>query len=112
MHPASSSGPAPTSQDAPSAPRKNSEGHRRTLHGALRTYLVLNAASLGVGVVMSCSTQIAEVRVNARLTLGIVWGLLQLALLMTSTWWYERQATRLSDPLDAFPQTGTSRDGW
>ncbi|MFH8841696.1 hypothetical protein [Streptomyces sp. NPDC017868] len=59
---------------------------------------------------MSCSTQIAEVRVTARLTLGIVWGFLELALLMTSTWWYERQATRLPDPLDPFPHTGTSQD--
>ncbi|MFC9399238.1 hypothetical protein ACFTWS_39960 [Streptomyces sp. NPDC057027] len=112
MHPALSSGPPPTSQTPPNTPRKDGGGHRRTLHDALRTYLVLNGTSLVIGVVMSCSTRIAEVRVNARLTLGIMWGLLQLTLFMTTTWWYERQATRLPGPLDAFPQAGTSQDGW
>ncbi|MFD5124113.1 hypothetical protein [Streptomyces sp. NPDC058385] len=42
----------------------------------------------------------AEVTIYGRLTLGIVWGLVQLTLFIASTWRHENESTRLCDPLE------------
>ncbi|MEU9859493.1 hypothetical protein AB0D99_01370 [Streptomyces sp. NPDC047971] len=63
-----------------------------------RTFLTLNAVPLGIGVVLSCSTALTAVQVYGRLTLGVVWGLVQLAVFLGSVWWYEDRSTRLAEP--------------
>ncbi|GAA3086867.1 hypothetical protein GCM10017562_66350 [Streptomyces roseofulvus] len=62
-----------------------------------RTFLVVNAVPLSIGVVLSCTPAIAGVTVYGRLTLGVVWVALQLALFLLSTWWYEDRSTRLCE---------------
>ncbi|WP_406864221.1 hypothetical protein ABZO31_28795 [Streptomyces sp. HUAS MG47] len=58
-----------------------------------RTFLALNAVLLGVGVVLSCSTTLTGITVYGRLTLGVVWGVLQLGVFLGSVWWYEDRST-------------------
>ncbi|MEU9294378.1 hypothetical protein [Streptomyces sp. NPDC048266] len=53
---------------------------------------------LGIGVVLSCSTALTAVQVYGRLTLGVVWGVLQLVVFLGSVWWYEDRSTRLCGP--------------
>jgi hypothetical protein len=61
-------------------------------------FLIVNAVPLGIGVVLSCSTALTAVQVYGRLTLGVVWGVLQLVVFLGSVWWYEDRSTRLCEP--------------
>ncbi|MFE6066998.1 hypothetical protein [Streptomyces sp. NPDC056525] len=78
-----------------------------------RAFLVVNAATLVLGVVLSCAPVIAGVTVYGQLTLGVVWVSLQLGLFLASTWWYEYRSTRLRDGVDkdaaaGLPSAGTT----
>ncbi|MEV0977294.1 hypothetical protein [Streptomyces sp. NPDC049915] len=84
---------------------------RRAEHRAQRVFLAVNAVPLAAGVVLSCDGALAAVPVDGRLTLGIVWGILQLSLFVASTWWYENQATRLCVPLEQSLTSGTPQPG-
>ncbi|MFF7441528.1 hypothetical protein [Streptomyces sp. NPDC008122] len=42
----------------------------------------------------------AAAPVYGRLTLGLVRGILQLALLVAGAWWYEDRSTRFGDSLE------------
>ncbi|PVC76138.1 hypothetical protein DBP18_05165 [Streptomyces sp. CS081A] len=65
-----------------------------------RTFLTVNAAPLATGVVLSCSTSLSGVHVYGRLTLGLVWGTLQLGVFLAAVGWYEARSTRMCDPGD------------
>ncbi|MEU6165925.1 hypothetical protein [Streptomyces tanashiensis] len=78
-----------------------------------RAFLVVNAAPLALGVMLSCAPAIAGVTVYGQLTLGVVWVSLQLGLFLASTWWYEHRSTRLRDGVDedavaGLPPAGTT----
>ncbi|WP_225804454.1 hypothetical protein [Streptomyces sp. NK15101] len=73
---------------------------RRAVHRAQRTFLAVNAVPFAVGVVLSCTAGLAAAPVHGRLTLGLVWGVLQLGVFAGSVWWYENQVTRVCDPLE------------
>ncbi|MFF2777398.1 hypothetical protein ACFVU3_21105 [Streptomyces sp. NPDC058052] len=88
-------------QYVPGEHRTSGASLRDPASAVRRTYLLVNAVPLSIAIVLSCSAQIAEVQVHGRLTLGITWGLLQLGLLLGTTWWYENRATRLSERLGA-----------
>ncbi|MFF2166656.1 DUF485 domain-containing protein [Streptomyces sp. NPDC058175] len=81
------------------------------MHRAQRVFLVVNAVPLAVGVLLSCASELAVVPVDGRLTLGLVWGILQLGFFIATTWWYENQATRVCDPLEQSLASGMSQTG-
>ncbi|WP_158718917.1 hypothetical protein [Streptomyces globisporus] len=70
------------------------------MHRAQRVFLAVNAAPFAVGVVLSCTAELAAAPVYGRLTLGLLWGVLQLGVFAGSVWWYENQATHVCDPLE------------
>ncbi|SEB82743.1 hypothetical protein SAMN05428939_0830 [Streptomyces sp. TLI_105] len=107
-------GPSASSRDT------GSDGAGRRVR---RVFLVVNAAPLALGVVLSCAPVIAGVTVYGRLTLGVAWVTLQLGLFLLSTWWYEDRSTRLCDGVeegvaDRLPSAGTAgapfsrQSGW
>ena len=57
-----------------------------------RVLVTVNALTLAVGVLLSCSRALGEISVYGRLTLGMAWALTQLAVLVGATWWYENRA--------------------
>jgi len=72
-----------------------------------RAFCTVNALPLAASVLLSCSATIGGVAVYGRLTLGIGWAVLQLALFVASTWWYESRARTRSDlPDPPRPTTG------
>ncbi|MFC8822553.1 hypothetical protein [Streptomyces rochei] len=72
---------------------------------------------LAIGVVLSCSTRLSGADMHGRLTLGVVWSVLQLGVFLVSVWWYERRSARLSDYVDRSPAgaaggSSTREPGW
>ncbi|MFE3495828.1 hypothetical protein ACFXOS_22600 [Streptomyces sp. NPDC059175] len=98
----------PTTADGPRTPRN---AFREALHGTQRTFLAVNAIPLAVSVALLPATNLASVRVGGHLTIGVVWGLLQCVLFVTSTWWYELRCTRACDPLEQPVTSGTPQPG-
>ncbi|MFF3610000.1 hypothetical protein [Streptomyces sp. NPDC002463] len=83
------------------------------MHRTQRRFLVVNAVPLATGIVLFPFTGLPSARVYGQLTMGVLWGVLQGGLFVASTWWHERQSTRLCDPIErsltsALPQAGTS----
>ncbi len=76
-----------------------------------RTFLAVNAVPLAVGVVLSCSTVLTGTRVYGRLTLGVVWGALQLGVFLVSVWWYEARSARPDGPDECHPVSGLPSAG-
>jgi hypothetical protein len=107
----------PTPSDRPPVPlqthnagRSQHVGRlRETTHRAQRDFLVVNGIPFAVGITLSCFTDVPAVQVYGELTLGLVWGVLQCALFIATTWLYEMRSTRSADPLqralasDVFP---------
>ncbi|MGQ4387644.1 hypothetical protein [Streptomyces sp. SAS_270] len=96
---------------------------RESVHRAQRAFLVVNGVPFIIGSALSCFTDVPAVQVSGKLTLGIVWGILQCALFVATAWWFENRSTRSSDSLEqALPSsaahTGMSvaasvnRSGW
>ncbi|MFF8848060.1 hypothetical protein ACF08N_36090 [Streptomyces sp. NPDC015127] len=54
--------------------------------------VTINALPLAVGVLLSCSTTLGATPVYGRLTLGLGWAFVQLAVLVGGTCWYEHRA--------------------
>lgn len=73
---------------------------RETAHRAQRDFLVVNGVPFAVGITLSCFTDVPSVQVYGKLTLGLVWGVLQCALFIATAWLYERRSTRSADPLE------------
>ncbi|NBE50176.1 hypothetical protein [Streptomyces boluensis] len=63
----------------------------------------MNGAPLAVGIVLSCSTEATGVDVVGRLTLGVVWGVLQLGVFLASVWWYEDRCARVRHHVELSP---------
>jgi hypothetical protein len=72
-----------------------------------RAFLVVNAVPLAIGVVLSCSTALSGTHVYGRLTLGVVWSVLQLGVFLVSVWWHETRSERLSGLVQR-PPAGTA----
>ena len=73
---------------------------RETAHRAQRNFLVVNGIPFAVGITLSCFTDVPAVEVYGKLTLGLVWGVLQCALFVATAWLYEMRSTRSADPLE------------
>lgn len=72
---------------------------RETEHRVQRAFFVANAVPFAIGITLSCFTDVPAVQVHGKLNLGIVWGLLQCALFVTTAWLYEKRSARSSDPI-------------
>ncbi|MCZ0991082.1 hypothetical protein [Streptomyces diastatochromogenes] len=107
------SAPKPPDEAATDIHLQRGEILSQAVHRAQRVFLAVNAVPLAVGVVLSCVAAVAAVPVYGRLTLGVVWGVLQLGVFVATAWRYEKQATLLCDPIEqsltsGMPQAGTS----
>ncbi len=93
------SGPPPYDRPheaAVSAPRRVS----RTLSEARRRFLAANGAALLVSAVLSGTAgELFATRPAGTMPLGIVFGALQVAVLLLSSWWYDRTLRHHADPL-------------
>ncbi|MEU3855136.1 DUF485 domain-containing protein [Streptomyces sp. NPDC029554] len=76
------------------------EALRQAIHRAQRVFLLVNTLPFTVTTFLFPYTEIASVRVAGQLTLCMLWGVLQCCLFVASTLWYEKQATRVCDPLE------------
>lgn len=98
----------PTPSDRPPIPlRTHTAGRtqhisrlRETAHRAQRDFLVVNGIPFTVGITLSCFTDVPAVQVYGKLTLGLVWGVLQCVLFIATAWLYEMRSTRSADPLE------------
>ncbi|MFD5764826.1 DUF485 domain-containing protein [Streptomyces sp. NPDC127049] len=73
-------------------PRTHSEERRR--------FLAVNGAAFLVSAALSGTLgELFTTRLAGRLPLGIAFGALQLAVLLLSSWWYDRTLSREADPL-------------
>jgi hypothetical protein len=54
--------------------------------------VTINALPLAVGVLLSCSSALGATAVYGRLTLGLGWAFVQLAVLVGGTCWYENRS--------------------
>ncbi|MEW5627465.1 hypothetical protein AB1388_12960 [Streptomyces hydrogenans] len=77
-----------------------------------RVLVTVNALPLAVGVLLSCSTPLGEISVYGRLTLGIAWALVQLAVLIGGTWWYEYRAASSFEPTSATAASRSAGGAW
>ncbi|MFH8573866.1 hypothetical protein [Streptomyces sp. NPDC017993] len=78
-----------------------------------RAFIVVNAGPLAVAIVLYCIPQLSGTEVFGQITLGITWGLLQLGLFISTSWWYENRSSTLCDagnrsPDSVRPQAKTS----
>ncbi|MFJ9712879.1 DUF485 domain-containing protein [Streptomyces sp. NPDC101234] len=73
---------------------------RETAHRAQRSFLLVNTVPFAVGITLSCFTDIPAVAVYGKVTLGLVWGILQCALFVATAWLYESRSARSVDPLE------------
>ncbi|WP_424857891.1 hypothetical protein [Streptomyces sp. SAI-170] len=78
---------------------------------AQRVFLAVNAMPLAVGILLSCAAEAAAAPVYGRLTLGLVWGILQLGVFVASAWWYEVRSTRACDRLEQSSDPGVPLTG-
>ncbi|MES5823734.1 hypothetical protein [Streptomyces sp. RG80] len=60
----------------------------------------MNGIPFAVGITLSCFTDVPAVEVYGKLTLGLVWGVLQCALFVATAWLYEMRSTRSADRLE------------
>ncbi|WP_432087933.1 hypothetical protein [Streptomyces sp. bgisy095] len=72
----------------------------RTLSGARRRFLAVNGAVFLLAALLSGTAgELFAVRPANTMPLGIVFGALQLAVLLLSSRWYDRTLRRHADPL-------------
>ncbi|MFV6029334.1 DUF485 domain-containing protein [Streptomyces sp. NPDC056264] len=93
------SGPPPYDQPheaAASALQEVPRTHARTR----RRFLAVNGAAFLVCAALSGTLgELFATRLAGRMPLGILLGTLQLAVLLLSSWWYDRTLNRQADPL-------------
>ncbi|MFE0700553.1 DUF485 domain-containing protein [Streptomyces sp. NPDC058872] len=71
-----------------------------TLSEARRRFLAVNGAAFLVSVALAGTVgDLFATRLASRMPLGIVFGALQLAVLLLSSWWYDRTLSRHADPI-------------
>lgn len=102
MHPqfpTSPPGRAPTPEPSGDALR-GSASLRDAVHRAQRSFLVVNAVPLVGGIFLSSFTDIPGEPIYGRLTLGIIWGILQCFLFVATAWVYENRSSRWCDPIE------------
>lgn len=95
----------PGRPSAPLPPHHDGPSHhlnrlRETAHRLQRDFLVVNGIPFAVGITLSCFTDVPAVQVHGKLTLGLMWGVLQCALFIASAWLYEIRSARSTDPLE------------
>ncbi|MFF2778881.1 DUF485 domain-containing protein [Streptomyces sp. NPDC058052] len=72
----------------------------RALSEARRRFLAVNGAAFLLTASLSGTAgELFATRLVSRMPLGIVLGTLQLAVLLLSSWWYDRTLRRGADPL-------------
>ncbi|MFF7476731.1 DUF485 domain-containing protein [Streptomyces sp. NPDC008092] len=76
------------------------DGLRKAVHRTQRAFVAVNLVPFAAGIVLSCFTDVPAVAVFGKLTLGLVWGVLQCVLFVATAWWYESRSTRLFDPVE------------
>jgi hypothetical protein len=91
------SAPLPSHHDGPS---RHLNSLRETTHRVQRGFLVVNGIPFAVGITLSCFTDVPAVQVYGKLTLGLMWGVLQCALFIATAWLYEMRSARSVDPLE------------
>ncbi|MFE5733248.1 hypothetical protein ACFQ7A_20370 [Streptomyces sp. NPDC056528] len=70
------------------------------LSEARRRFLAANGAALLVSAALSGTAgELFAIRPAGTMPLGIVFGALQLAVLLLSSWWYDRTLRHHADPL-------------
>lgn len=97
--------PPPDPQPTPHHAREaqllhRSESLRKRAHRAQRAFLAVNAVPLAAGIVLHSFTDVPAIPVYGRLTLGLLWGILQSGLFVATAWWYEARCTRSCDPIE------------
>ncbi|MCT7352820.1 hypothetical protein N4P33_11655 [Streptomyces sp. 15-116A] len=91
--------PVPSAPDRPPVPGRGDDPDDAVRH-VQRAFLVVNGVPLVIGVVLSCSTAVSGVEVYGRLTLGVVWSVLQLGVFLVSAWWHENRSARLCEGIE------------
>lgn len=76
-----------------------------------RVLVTVNALTLAVSVLLSCSTSLGGISVYGRLTIGMAWALTQLVVLVGGTWWYESRAESSCEPASATTSVARSVGG-
>ncbi|WP_432005502.1 hypothetical protein [Streptomyces parvus] len=72
----------------------------RTLSGARRRFLAVNGAAFLLTASLSLTAgELFAARPVSTMPLGLVLGALQLAVLLLTSWWYDRTLRRHADPL-------------
>ncbi|MFJ8107937.1 hypothetical protein [Streptomyces sp. NPDC096132] len=77
-----------------------------------RTLLLVNVVPLVVGSLLSSFTDIPAIFLYRRLTLGMVWGLLQICLFVITAWLFELRSQRLCDPVEVSLNSELSQVKW
>ncbi|MGW7823589.1 hypothetical protein ACWGLF_36940 [Streptomyces puniciscabiei] len=100
-HPAAAPVPGPSAYHEPEAELLQcAESLRERTHQAQRALLAVNGVPFAAGILLSSFTDVPSVPVHGRLTLGLVWGVLQIGLFVTTACFYEARCTRSCDPLE------------
>ncbi|WP_166682988.1 DUF485 domain-containing protein [Streptomyces aquilus] len=72
----------------------------RTLSDARRRFLALNGAAFLLTALLSGTVgELSAIRLASRMPLGVVLAALQMAVLLLTSWWYDRTLRRHADPL-------------
>ena len=79
---------------------QRTESLREAIRRTQRTFLFVNGVPLVIGITLSTFTDIPAAPVYGQLTLGIVWGILQCGLFITTAWLYENQSALWCDPIE------------
>ncbi|MFE0511950.1 hypothetical protein [Streptomyces sp. NPDC058964] len=79
---------------------QRAESLRERAHQAQRALLAVNGVPFAAGIVLSSFTDVPSIPVQGRLTLGLVWGVLQIGLFVTTACLYEVRCTRSCDALE------------
>ncbi|MFB6426431.1 hypothetical protein ACFCXC_23625 [Streptomyces microflavus] len=94
-------GNGPPSQDRPhDAVASAVQRLPRTLSGTRRRFLAVNGTAFLLTASLSATAgELFATRPVGTLPLGVALGILQLAVLLLTSWWYDRTLRRHADPL-------------
>ncbi|MFB7435057.1 hypothetical protein ACFCZ5_27310 [Streptomyces microflavus] len=94
-------GNGPPSQDRPhDAVPSAVQRLPRTLSGTRRRFLAVNGTAFLLTASLSATAgELFATRPVGTLPLGVALGILQLAVLLLTSWWYDRTLRRHADPL-------------
>lgn len=97
--------PPTAPQGSLSYPREGKEplagSLRESTHRLQRSFILINAVPFTIGVMTSSFLpDVATTHVSRNLTVGVLWGFLQIVLFSVTAWWYASSSARLSDPAE------------